>query len=66
MSKTADQFISEIQALLSGYYTPSEADTWWGAPHPQFDGKSALDMVEQGRGQDVVDALRRLDDAGYL
>ena len=64
--KTGDQYVTEIQSLLSDIYTPNEADTWWSEPHPQFDGKSALEMVETGRGDEVVACLKRLNECAYL
>ncbi len=58
--------LQAIEDLLAKFYTPSEADTWWSAPSERWGGKSAFDMVEDGRGEEVLRSLRQMGEGAYL
>lgn len=62
----ATPFANAVAILEEHYYTPSELALWLNAAHPQFEGKSAVQMLSEGRAEDVLQCVRRLDDGVYL
>ena len=56
----------EVYERLLEFYEPEEATAWMKAPHPQLEGKSAIDVIATCGGRNVMDILDRLDSAGYL
>lgn len=61
----ADQ-IQKIQQRLDDYYTSGEQVLWLTRPHPQLEGISALQAIENGDSQAVHTILDRLDACAYL
>ena len=55
-----------IVGRLSEYYEPQDIRLWLYAPHPQLDGKRAIDLINQNRSADVLRILDRLDAEVYL
>lgn len=55
-----------IVARLQEYYTAEEIRAWLYARHPQLEGRRAIDEITEGRSEDVVRILDRLDAAAYL
>lgn len=55
-----------IVGRLSEYYEPPEIRVWLYAPHPQLDGKRAIDLINDNRSADVLKILDRLDAEVYL
>ncbi len=55
-----------IVGRLSEYYEPHDIRLWLYAPHPQLDGKRAIDLINQNRSADVLQTLDRLDAEVYL
>lgn len=55
-----------IVERLRDYYTSDEIRTWLYARHPQLGGERAIDLINDGRSEDVLGALERLDSAAYL
>ena len=55
-----------IVERLQEYYTTDEIRTWLYAPHPQLEGRRAIDLINQDRSEDVLQILRRLDAEAYL
>ena len=51
---------------LGEYYTAEEVRLWLYAPHPQLDGRRAIDVVHRGGLTDVLQVLDRLEAAAYL
>jgi len=51
---------------LDDYYTPNEVRLWLYAPHPQLEGKRAVDFIVNDRAADVIAILDRLDAETYL
>lgn len=51
---------------LSEYYTPEEIRTWLYARHPQLEGARAIDRIHEGRSEEVLNILDRLDADVYL
>jgi uncharacterized protein (DUF2384 family) len=51
---------------LDDYYSPDEVRLWLYAPHPQLEGRPAIDSIIEGRAADVIAILDRLDAEVYL
>ena len=51
---------------LSDYYSPTEIRTWLFAPHPQLEGKRAIDLINDNQSEEVLRILDRLDTDAYL
>lgn len=51
---------------LGAYYTPEETRAWLYARHPQLDGRRAIDLIHEGRTEEVLAILDRLDADVYL
>lgn len=50
-----------IVSRLDEYYTPAEVRLWLYAPHPQLEGRRAIDAIVAGRATEVIAILDRLD-----
>lgn len=55
-----------IVGRLQEYYSADEIRTWLYARHPQLDGERAIDVINQGRSEEVLRILERLDAEVYL
>lgn len=55
-----------IVGRLEEYYSAEEIRTWLYARHPQLDGARAIDLINQGRSEEVLRILDRLDAGVYL
>ena len=66
MMESVMDVIAEIERLLEKYYEPDEAIRWWQTPTERFDGMCAADMIDAGRSEEVLSALRHLEAAVYL
>ena len=55
-----------IVSRLDDYYTPDEVRLWLYAPHPQLEGRPAIDAIVSGQAADVIAVLDRLDAEVYL
>lgn len=55
-----------IVGRLEEYYSAPEIRTWLYARHPQLNGARAIDLINQGRSEEVLSILDRLDAAVYL
>ena len=51
---------------LEDYYTNDEIRLWLYARHPQLEGQRAIDLIHDGRVEDIFRVLDRLDADGYL
>jgi len=51
---------------LQEYYSAEEIRTWLYARHPQLGGERAIDLINQGRSEEVLSVLDRLDAEAYL
>lgn len=51
---------------LNDFYTPDEARLWLHAAHPLLDGKRAVDLIMNGRTEDVLAAIEALDASAYV
>jgi hypothetical protein len=55
-----------VVGRLKEYYSAPEIRSWLYAMHPQLEGKRAIDLINEGRSEDVVAILDRLDSEAYL
>ena len=55
-----------IVSRLQECYSPDEIRTWLYARHPQLDGQCAIEVTGQGRSEEVLRILERLDAEAYL
>ena len=55
-----------IVEKLSEFYTPDESRIWLYSRNELLDGKSALDLIHEGRTEDVLEAIERLATLSYL
>jgi len=51
---------------LQEYYTPEEIRLWLYAPHPQLEGRRAIDLIHEGKTEAVLTVLNRLDAEAFL
>ena len=55
-----------IVGRLRDYYSSKEIRIWLFARHPQLGGERAIDLINDGRSEEVLDILERLDTGAYL
>ena len=58
--------LSYVVMRLGEYYSREEVRVWLHAPHPQLDGERAVDLIHNGRTEEVIAILDRLDADAYL
>lgn len=51
---------------LSEFYTPDETKTWLYARNALLNGERAMDMIHDGRAEDVLMAIERLAALTYV
>lgn len=51
---------------LDAYYSPEEVRLWLYTPHPQLEGRRAIDAIVDDRAAEVIAILDRLDAEAYL
>jgi uncharacterized protein (DUF2384 family) len=55
-----------VVSRLDDYYSSDEVRLWLYAPHPQLEGRRAIDAILAGQTADVLAILDRLDAEAYL
>jgi hypothetical protein len=60
-----DQATSHIETLLSEVYEPEGVHIWMTSPHRWFKGKSAEQMIAEGRSNEVLAAVNILIDGAF-
>ncbi len=50
---------------LAELYTPDETRLWLHAIHPMLDNKRAIDLINNGRTEEVLGAIEALDTGAY-
>jgi hypothetical protein len=55
-----------IVGRLEEYYSPAEIRIWLYARQPQLQGQRALDLIVDGKSEEVIAVLDRLDAGSYL
>jgi len=51
---------------LSDFYTPDETRLWLHARHPLLGSERAIDLINQGRTEEVLAVIERLDSGAYI
>ncbi|MDE2653920.1 MAG: helix-turn-helix domain-containing protein [Gemmatimonadetes bacterium] len=51
---------------LGDYYKPEEILAWLFARHPQLDGGRPIEAISQGRSEEVLDIIDRLEAGVFL
>jgi Bacterial regulatory proteins, lacI family/Protein of unknown function (DUF2384) len=55
-----------VVGRLQEFYNPEEVRTWLYARHPQLEGERAIDVINQGNSERVLNILDRLEAEAYL
>lgn len=55
-----------VAERLSDFYTPEETRLWLHTGHPLLNGKRAIDLINEGRTPEVLEAIEQLDSGAYL
>jgi len=55
-----------IADQLGAVYEPDEARLWLFSPHSELDGQSAADLIAEGRMDEVLAVIDRLQSASYV
>ena len=63
MAETID---AVIRAALAGLYTQAEAVKWLQSAHPRLAGRRPIDLMAEGKADDVLALLRRSKEDTYL
>ncbi len=50
---------------LAEFYTPEETRLWLHARHPMLGGARAIDLINDGRTEEVLAVVEALDSAAY-
>ena len=50
---------------LAEFYAPEETRLWLHARHPMLGGARAVDLINEGRTEEVLAAVEALDSAAY-
>jgi transcriptional regulator with XRE-family HTH domain len=50
---------------LAEFYSPDETRIWLYAKHPLLDGERAIDLIHQGRADEVLRVIEGLDESTY-
>ena len=50
---------------LSEFYSPDEARIWLYAKHRLLNGERAIDLINQGRADRVLEVIESLDEGSY-
>ena len=61
--------LSELRYIvrrLGDYYVSDEIRMWLYERHPQLAGNRPIDVINDGRSEEVLSALDRLDSGAYL
>ena len=51
---------------LADFYTPDETRLWLHTPHPLLNGERAIDLIYNGRTEEVLAAIERLAAGAYV
>jgi transcriptional regulator with XRE-family HTH domain len=50
---------------LSEFYSPDETRIWLYSRHRLLNGGRAIDLIHEGRAEEVLDVIESLDDGAY-
>lgn len=55
-----------LRGRLSHFYDPFDIDLWLDRPHPLLAGKSARQLIDDGRIDEVDRILAQLEDGAFI
>lgn len=55
-----------VVECLSDLYTPDETRIWLHTPHPLLNRERAVDLIHEGRTEEVLAVIGRLEAGAYL
>ena len=55
-----------VAERLADFYEPDEVRLWLQSPHPQLKGARPYDLIREGRTNEVLEVIERLDSGVYL
>jgi uncharacterized protein (DUF2384 family) len=55
-----------VVVRLTDFYSADEIRIWLFARHPQLEGRRAIDLINDGKSEDVLAVLDRLEGEAYL
>jgi uncharacterized protein (DUF2384 family) len=58
--------LAYVAMRLNAYYSEEEVRAWLYARHPQLEGQRAIDLIHDGRSEDVIAILDRLEADSYV
>ena len=58
--------IANIVDRLFDVYTPNETRLWLHASHPLLNHERAIDLIRDGRSEEVLAVIERLKSGAYL
>lgn len=54
-----------VAEQLARFYSPDDARLWIFSPHRDFDGQRPADLIREGRTDEVLATIDRLNSAAY-
>lgn len=51
---------------LADFYTPDETRLWLHTPHPMLKGERAIDLIWNGRTEEVLAVIERLEAGAFV
>ena len=58
--------IANIVERLFDFYTPDETRLWLHASHPLLNHERAIDLIRDGRSEEVLAVIERLESGAHL
>lgn len=55
-----------VVECLSDLYSPEETRLWLHTPHPLLERERAVDLIHEGRTEEVLAVIGRIEDGAYL
>lgn len=59
------KLLAQAEDKLAELYAPNERIEWMTKPHPNFDGKTGLEMIAAGKGDAVIAEIESLVETAY-
>lgn len=65
-SQTSIAALRYVVDRLADFYTPEETRVWLHAAHPMLRGARAVDIIHEGRLEEVLAVIEALDAGAYV
>jgi len=60
-----EKALRNVVDRLAEFYTPDETSFWLRARHPMLNNERAIDLINQGRTNEVLALIEALDSGTY-